>query len=180
MESPGNATNLARFTGVGKSSGSHYSKITIARGSHAFVEANQSRCDTNSLFAMKASGIDDDTMTQPSTWSARLDEIPAGHSKKFHILWRDRLVEGFVVNFEGNYYAYVNHCIHAGTPLDWWPNEFFSDNHQFLRCGTHGSLYEPNTGKCAGGPCTGGALFPLQVQVTSGRIIVTANCNPQK
>jgi nitrite reductase/ring-hydroxylating ferredoxin subunit len=113
-------------------------------------------------------------------WSASIAEIAPGKSVKFHILWQRRLVEAFVVNFDGRYYAYVNYCIHAGTPLDWWPNEFFSDNHQFLRCGTHGSLYEPNTGKCAGGPCTGGALFPLQVQVTSGRIIVTANCNPQK
>jgi CRP-like cAMP-binding protein len=26
----------------------------------------------------------------------------------------------------------------------------------------------------AGGPCSGGALFPLQVQVTGGRIVVTA------
>ena len=105
-------------------------------------------------------------------------EIPPGRSLKFHILWRERLVEGFLVNFSGRYYAYVNHCIHEGTPLDWWPNEFFSDDRRFLKCGTHGSLYEPATGKCAGGPCAGGGLFPLQVQITDGRVVVTASPDP--
>jgi nitrite reductase/ring-hydroxylating ferredoxin subunit len=113
-------------------------------------------------------------------WSAPIAEITPGKSVKFHIVWRRRLVEAFVINFNGRYYAYVNYCIHAGTPLDWWPNEFFSDDHRFLKCGTHGSSYEPDTGKCAGGPCGRGALFPLQVQVTNGWITVTANCNPQK
>jgi nitrite reductase/ring-hydroxylating ferredoxin subunit len=118
-----------------------------------------------------------DQTAHPTMWSAPLSEIPPGRSAKFHILWRERLVEGFVVNFGGRYYAYVNYCIHAGTPLDWWPNEFFNEDNRFLVCGTHGSLYEPDSGKCAGGPCAGGALFPLQVQLTGGRIVVTADCD---
>ena len=114
-------------------------------------------------------------MAHSTVWSVPLTEIPPSSSRKFYILWRKRLVEGFVVNFGGRYYAYVNYCIHAGTPLDWWPNEFFNDDRRFLTCGTHDSLYEPDTGKCAGGPCGGGALFPLQVQVTGNRIVVTAS-----
>jgi nitrite reductase/ring-hydroxylating ferredoxin subunit len=128
---------------------------------------------------MKLTRIAGDPMAHPTVWSAPVGEIPPGCSAKFHILWRDRLVEGFVVNFGGRYYAYVNYCIHAGTPLDWWPNEFFNDDRRFLTCGTHGSLYEPDTGKCAGGPCVGGALFRLQVQVAGGRIVVTASRDPQ-
>ena len=54
------------------------------------------------------------------------------------------------MNFEGRFYAYVNYCVHAGTPLDWWPNEFFTED-GFLICGTHGSLYAPDTGRCVGG-----------------------------
>jgi len=123
---------------------------------------------------MKPIGISEDAVTHPSVWSAPLDEMPSGCSTKFNILWRKRLVEGFLVNFRGRYYAYVNYCIHAGTPLDWWPSEFFSGDGRFLTCGTHGSLYEPDTGKCAGGPCAGGALFPLEVQVTGGRVVVIA------
>jgi nitrite reductase/ring-hydroxylating ferredoxin subunit len=128
---------------------------------------------------MKPTGIAGDPMAHPTMWSAPPDEIPPGRSAKFHILWGERLVEGFVVNFGGRYYAYVNYCIHAGTPLDWWPNEFFNGDRRFLTCGTHGSLYEPDTGKCAGGPCGNGSLFPLRVQVTGGRIVVTASCDPQ-
>jgi nitrite reductase/ring-hydroxylating ferredoxin subunit len=30
-------------------------------------------------------------------------------------------------------------------------------------CATHGALYEPNTGKCAGGPCRGGSLKQIKV-----------------
>lgn len=113
-------------------------------------------------------------MNADEVWSAPLAEIPPGRSAKFHIVWRKRLVEGFAVNFGGCYHAYVNYCPHAGTPLDWWPNEFFSDDRRLLRCGTHGSLFEPETGKCAGGPCAGGALFPLQVQVDGDLLVVTA------
>jgi nitrite reductase/ring-hydroxylating ferredoxin subunit len=124
---------------------------------------------------MKPTGVAGNPTAHPTVWSAPLGEIPPGSSAKFYILWRGRLVEGFVVNFNGRYYAYVNYCVHAGTPLDWWPNEFFNDDHQFLRCGTHDSLYEPATGKCAGGPCTGSSLFPLQVRVNDGRVVVTSS-----
>jgi nitrite reductase/ring-hydroxylating ferredoxin subunit len=128
---------------------------------------------------MKPTRIRANPTAHPTVWSAPLGEIPPRRSVKFHILWRERLVEGFVVNFDGDYYAYVNYCVHAGTPLDWWPNEFFNEDGRLLVCGTHGSQYEPDSGKCAGGPCIGGALFPLQVQVTGGRIVVRARCDPK-
>jgi nitrite reductase/ring-hydroxylating ferredoxin subunit len=127
---------------------------------------------------MKPAGIRANQTLHSTVWSAPIVEIPPGRSMKFHIRWRERLVEGFVVNFDGRYYAYVNYCIHAGTPLDWWPNEFFTDDGQLLTCGTHGSLYKPDSGKCAGGPCVGGALFPLQTQVTGDRVVVTASSDP--
>lgn len=109
-----------------------------------------------------------------NSWSAPCEAIPPGHSAKFHILWRDRLVEGFVINFGGRYFAYINNCAHAGTPLDWWPNEFFTPDLRFLTCRTHGSLYQPATGKCAGGPCAGRGLAPLQVKMSDGWVVVRA------
>jgi nitrite reductase/ring-hydroxylating ferredoxin subunit len=123
---------------------------------------------------MKPTEVASRSVAHPTVWSAPVGAIPPGCSAKIHIFWRGQVVEGFVVNFEGRHHAYVNYCTHAGTPLDWWPNEFLDDDRRFLRCGTHGSLFEPDTGKCAGGPCSGGALFPLQVQVAGGRIVVTA------
>lgn len=113
-------------------------------------------------------------MTAPTEWSAPARDIGPGMSAKFPLLWRGRRVEGFVVNYEGRFYAYVNHCIHAGTPLDWWPNEFFTEDGRLLICATHGALYAPDTGGCAGGPCGGGSLYPLAVRVADGRVIVTS------
>ena len=117
--------------------------------------------------------------SNPAQWSASLEEVPPGGSAKFHITCRDRVVEGFVVNFAGRYYAYANYCAHAGTPLDWWPNEFFDGEKRFLTCGTHGALYEPSTGKCVGGPCAGRQLMPLALELVNGRIVVTGNLEMQ-
>lgn len=108
-------------------------------------------------------------------WSISAEKIPVGHSAKFPILWRGRTVQAFVINWKGRYYAYVNHCAHAGTPLDWWPNEFLSEDGRFLKCGTHGSLYDPTTGNCTGGPCAGGTLLSLQVELLDGRIVVSSS-----
>jgi nitrite reductase/ring-hydroxylating ferredoxin subunit len=110
-------------------------------------------------------------------WSAPIEEIPVGGSAKFQIVWRKRLANGFIINLGGYYYAYVNYCVHAGAPLDWWPNEFFTEDRRYLKCGVHGSLYDPVTGKCAGGPCTGGSLAPLPVQISNGRVIVRGDSN---
>ena len=113
-------------------------------------------------------------MTVPAQWSTPLGDLPPGASAKFPLRWRGRQVEGFVVNFDGRVHAYVNQCIHAGTPLDWWPNEFFTDDGRLLICATHGALYEPDTGRCAGGPCGGGGLYTLPVSVEGNRVVVTA------
>jgi nitrite reductase/ring-hydroxylating ferredoxin subunit len=109
----------------------------------------------------------------PEEWSTPTRDIPPGGSAKFRISWRGRPVEGFVVNFDGRFHAYVNRCTHAGTPLDWWPNEFFTDDGRLLVCATHGALYAPDTGACAGGPCGGSALYPLAVRVEGDRLVVT-------
>jgi nitrite reductase/ring-hydroxylating ferredoxin subunit len=113
-------------------------------------------------------------MRDPQEWSAPVADLPAGASAKFPLSWRGTKVEGFVINFEGRYRAYVNRCAHAGTPLDWWPNEFFTDDGRLLICATHGALFEPDGGHCAGGPCGGGALWPLLVRLEGDRVIVTA------
>jgi nitrite reductase/ring-hydroxylating ferredoxin subunit len=107
-------------------------------------------------------------------WSAAAGDVPPGTTAKFPLEWRGTTVEGFVVNVDGRYHAYVNRCAHAGTPLDWWPNEFFTDDGQLLVCATHGALFEPDSGRCAGGPCSGGALWPLAVRLERDRVIVSA------
>ena len=70
---------------------------------------------------------------------------------------------GFVVRFGAAAHAYLNRCAHLPMELDWNPGEFFEDSGLYLVCATHGALYEPDTGHCAGGPCRGGKLHKLRV-----------------
>ncbi len=69
----------------------------------------------------------------------------------------------FVVRYGQRPYAYLNRCAHVPMELDWTEGEFFESSGLYLMCATHGALYEPDTGHCAGGPCRGGKLQPLQV-----------------
>ena len=81
-------------------------------------------------------------------------------------------MDGFIVHLAGQYYAYVNRCPHVGTPLDLWPNEFFSEDKDALVCSTHGATFEPETGRCTGGPCAGDRLTPLPVGREGDEVIV--------
>jgi nitrite reductase/ring-hydroxylating ferredoxin subunit len=51
--------------------------------------------------------------------------------------------------------------------LDWQPNRFFDDSGEWLLCSTHGAVYRPDTGACAGGPCRGG-LVPIALSEGEG------------
>jgi len=71
--------------------------------------------------------------------------------------------EGFAVLVEGHIRAYHNRCPHTGSPLDWLPGRFFSDDGRALVCATHGAHFDPLTGACLSGPCPRG-LYVLEVR----------------
>ena len=78
---------------------------------------------------------------------------------------------GFVVRYRGSVVGFLNRCAHVAMELDWLPGLFFEDEGRYLMCATHGAIYEPDTGACAGGPCLGrGGLLRLQVVERDGRI----------
>ena len=103
---------------------------------------------------------------------AVVPKIEPGQSAKVRLLCDGQRLEAFVVNHNGRFYAYINRCAHVGTPLDEWPNEFFTEDGRLLICATHGALYEPDTGLCVGGPCVGAELTPLPVTVNGEGIVV--------
>jgi nitrite reductase/ring-hydroxylating ferredoxin subunit len=70
--------------------------------------------------------------------------------------------EGFAILIDGHVRAYQNFCPHTGSPLDWLPGRFFSDDGRTLVCATHGARFDPLTGACLSGPCPRG-LYPLAV-----------------
>lgn len=76
----------------------------------------------------------------------------------------------FVVRHEGAAYAYVNRCPHLMLELDWEPGEFFDTAGEYLICSNHGALFEPATGLCVDGPCTGASLVQLEVEESDGAV----------
>ncbi len=70
---------------------------------------------------------------------------------------------GFVVRYKGRVHAYLNRCAHVSMELDWNEGDFFESSGSYLMCSTHGAMYVPDTGRCAGGPCRGGRLRPIIV-----------------
>ncbi|WP_426190276.1 Rieske (2Fe-2S) protein [Massilia sp. DWR3-1-1] len=78
---------------------------------------------------------------------------------------------GFVIRKGGKVYGYLNRCAHVPIELDWAQGEFFESSKLFIMCQTHGAIYAPDTGHCAGGPCKGGRLRPIAVREADGLIV---------
>ena len=109
-----------------------------------------------------------------SEWRGSASELGPGQTAKFRLERTGRVIDGFVVNHDGHYHAYVNRCPHVGTPLDLWPNEFFSEDGRSLICSTHGAVYAPDSGLCTDGPCVGDTLTPLPLRREGDTLVVTA------
>jgi nitrite reductase/ring-hydroxylating ferredoxin subunit len=77
---------------------------------------------------------------------------------------------GFVVRYAGRVHAYLNRCAHVPIELDWAEGEFFESSGLYLMCSTHGAIYVPDSGYCAGGPCKGGRLRPIAVHEADDKI----------
>ena len=101
---------------------------------------------------------------------ATMNELEHGASKKFTLRRGDREIEALLVNFQGTHFAYVNRCPHTGITLDWVNNQFFSSDHRYLMCATHGAVFEPPSGECIWGPCVGLSLQSLPIDFDDGQI----------
>ena len=80
---------------------------------------------------------------------------------------------GFVVRYAGTAYGYLNRCAHLPIELDWVEGEFFESSGLYIMCATHGAIYVPESGYCAGGPCKGARLRPIAVSETDGALYWT-------
>ena len=84
-----------------------------------------------------------------------------GRGVRFPVTAGGEAGTGFVVRYGGKVYAYLNRCAHVPIELDWAEGEFFESSGLYLMCSTHGAIYVPESGFCAGGPCRGGRLRPI-------------------
>jgi nitrite reductase/ring-hydroxylating ferredoxin subunit len=86
------------------------------------------------------------------------DLVGGGEAVSFDVAYGGQTCRAFAIRYEGRAHAYLNRCSHVAMEMDWQPNRFFDDTGRWLLCGTHGAVYEPDTGACAGGPCRGGLV----------------------
>lgn len=97
--------------------------------------------------------------------------LEGGHGLRFPVLAYGTATTGFVIRKGGVVYGYLNRCAHVPIELDWAQGEFFESSKLYIMCQTHGAIYVPETGQCAGGPCKGGRLRPIAVAEVDGRIV---------
>ncbi|MES2016790.1 MAG: Rieske 2Fe-2S domain-containing protein [Pseudomonadota bacterium] len=97
--------------------------------------------------------------------------LEGGRGIRFPVTAFGDKATGFVVRYAGKAHAYLNRCAHVPIELDWAEGEFFESSGLFLMCSTHGAIYVPESGFCAGGPCKGGRLRPIAVLEEDGQIV---------
>ncbi len=106
----------------------------------------------------------------------RLEDIKDGEGKGFTLGEGATARDIFVVREGARVYGYVNSCPHQGTPLDWTPDRFISDDSGLILCATHGAQFAIVDGACISGPCIGAHLQPVPVATDArGRVILTEN-----
>ena len=103
---------------------------------------------------------------------ARVDALAPGESLKFMLPIRGADEECFLINFGGEFHAYVNRCRHVPMAMDWVDNQFFAEDGRYLMCQTHNAYYEPASGECIAGPPTacGKYLYRVMTEIDDGVI----------
>jgi nitrite reductase/ring-hydroxylating ferredoxin subunit len=105
----------------------------------------------------------------------RADQVVSGESVKFMLPIRGTEEECFLINYNGELFAYVNRCRHIPMGLDWVDNQFFAEEGRYLMCQTHNAYYEPDTGECIAGPPTacGKYLYRVPIEIVDGVVFAT-------
>ena len=96
--------------------------------------------------------------------------VDGGDGVRFAVSTRDGPSNGFVVRYRSQARAYLNRCAHVGLELDWDRGKFFDRSGLYLLCATHGAVYAPGSGRCAGGPCRGSGLRVIAVEECDGTV----------
>lgn len=118
--------------------------------------------------AVDSQNVRHQTLTE--TPLCRLNDIPDGEGKGFTLPGRNAELDIFVIRKGAQVFGYVNSCPHAWTPLDWSPDRFTNMGKTHILCGTHGAVFEIESGLCTAGPCNGDRLTPFPVAVINGGV----------
>ena len=104
---------------------------------------------------------------------ASSDLIDGGLAVTFDAPLAEGSTPALVVRWHGTVYGYINRCAHVAFPLD-WKGRVLEKSGRFIMCPKHGATYEPDSGRCVGGPCTGSTLTALNVHEHDGSVWLTS------
>ncbi|MBT5926238.1 MAG: Rieske 2Fe-2S domain-containing protein [Verrucomicrobia bacterium] len=106
----------------------------------------------------------------PRQQLAKMDALTPGQTIKFDYTQNGVPREGFLVRLKESWVAYENRCRHIAISLDFGDGQFFTEDGKYLFCQTHGAVYEPDTGLCVHGPCTGAKLFSIPLEIDNSGV----------
>lgn len=98
------------------------------------------------------------------------DLISEPGSFGFSLKCGEEIIDGFVVQNDGCFYAYRNSCPHTGSPLDWVEHQFLDMDGSLIQCAVHDARFIIETGECIMGPCAGECLEKIDIRIESGNI----------
>lgn len=104
-----------------------------------------------------------------------LEDLLATGARGFAIGEGDWPLRGFVLrDASGGVHAYVDQCPHAGHALALKEHAFLTPDGAYIKCSSHGALFERDTGLCVAGPCAGRRLQRLEVSLDGDLVRIAA------
>lgn len=107
----------------------------------------------------------------------RMADLEEHGSRAFTIGPGDWPLRGFVVRCGNDVRGYVNHCPHAGHPLDLRPHRFLTPDRALILCSSHGALFDKDEGRCLAGPCAGERLRAVPLEVIGDVVLIAAHAD---
>ena len=95
----------------------------------------------------------------------RDDELSDGVAREFTFGEGKRPFSMFLHRHGGVVRAWVNACPHFQLPLNAQPDRFLNKDATKLTCAHHYARFDPISGDCVEGPCTGDKLLSIPVSL---------------
>jgi nitrite reductase/ring-hydroxylating ferredoxin subunit len=108
----------------------------------------------------------------------RLSDLSEGRARGFTIGSGDWPLRGLVLRVGTEVRGYINHCPHAGHPLNLRPHQFLTPDGALVLCSSHGALFDKLTGYCLAGPCAGRHLHSVPLQIEAGFVLLADEVDP--
>ena len=137
------------------------------------AETNGERPDVDELQTVAGRPADEPRVfaTPVGVRLGPLDQIADGRARGFVVRMRAGRFHGFVVRRGAEAFGWMDRCPHAGLPLAQRLDDYLTPDGSLVACSWHAALFDPATGACVGGPCSGAGLTAWPVRVVDGEIV---------